>query len=324
MNKSFNDVQLFFEFLTVLNDPEKRKTIDGDVVDLLSNLDSSGKTNAAVELAKIYSWYTKMVDYDGTNFKIKADVIPAEVDTTYAFREGDIDGSFQVQEDDGAWQTIKIHNAATLDENGKVPSSQLPSYVDDVIDCYYDADTGKIYSDAEKTTEITPEGGIIYIDIPTNTTYRWSGTILTPIRGDLVLGEGHDNAYYGDLGKAAYEHSQLTSGNPHNVTKDDIGLGNVENKSSETIRGEITSKNVTDALGYTPADEADMPVDFVGATSSDAGVHGLVPAPESGKNESYLRGDATWGDPVEDFRTKINANTDVFALNRNNKPELLT
>lgn len=36
------------------------------------------------------------------------------------------------------------------------------------------------------------------------------------------------------------------------IGKSDIGLGNVENKSSATIRGEITSKNVTDALGYTP------------------------------------------------------------------------
>lgn len=36
------------------------------------------------------------------------------------------------------------------------------------------------------------------------------------------------------------------------LTKNDIGLGNVENKSSETIRSEITKKNVTDALGYTP------------------------------------------------------------------------
>lgn len=37
-----------------------------------------------------------------------------------------------------------------------------------------------------------------------------------------------------------------------NITKAGIGLGNVENKSSETIRGELTSSNVTTALGYTP------------------------------------------------------------------------
>ena len=37
-----------------------------------------------------------------------------------------------------------------------------------------------------------------------------------------------------------------------NVTKSSIGLGNVENKSSATIRGELTSANVTKALGFTP------------------------------------------------------------------------
>lgn len=36
------------------------------------------------------------------------------------------------------------------------------------------------------------------------------------------------------------------------ITKEDIGLGNVENKSSATIRGELTSSNVENALGYTP------------------------------------------------------------------------
>lgn len=40
--------------------------------------------------------------------------------------------------------------------------------------------------------------------------------------------------------------------NPHDVTKGQLGLGNVENKSSATIRGELTKNNVTNALGYTP------------------------------------------------------------------------
>lgn len=36
------------------------------------------------------------------------------------------------------------------------------------------------------------------------------------------------------------------------LTKSDVGLGNVENKSSATIRSELTKANVTTALGYTP------------------------------------------------------------------------
>ena len=46
--------------------------------------------------------------------------------------------------------------------------------------------------------------------------------------------------------------------NPHSVTKSQVGLGNVENKSSATIRGELTKGNVTTALGFTPANQTDM------------------------------------------------------------------
>ena len=40
--------------------------------------------------------------------------------------------------------------------------------------------------------------------------------------------------------------------NPHSVTKAQVGLGSVENKSSATIRGEITAANVVSALTYIP------------------------------------------------------------------------
>lgn len=40
--------------------------------------------------------------------------------------------------------------------------------------------------------------------------------------------------------------------------KTDMGLGKVENKSSADIRGELTSSDVEDALGFTPADISDV------------------------------------------------------------------
>lgn len=43
-------------------------------------------------------------------------------------------------------------------------------------------------------------------------------------------GEGHEDAYYGDYSKEAYEHSQLRSGNPHNVTLADLGLEGIIDK----------------------------------------------------------------------------------------------
>jgi len=57
------------------------------------------------------------------------------------------------------------------------------------------------------------------------------------------------------LGVKGNSESTYRTGNV-NITKANIGLGNVENKSSATIRSEITSSNVTTALGFTPAHEA--------------------------------------------------------------------
>ena len=47
----------------------------------------------------------------------------------------------------------------------------------------------------------------------------------------LTLGETNTTAYRGDRGKIAYNHSQLTAGNPHGVTKTDVGLDKVDNTS---------------------------------------------------------------------------------------------
>lgn len=110
------------------------------------------------------------------------------------------------------------NGVAELDANGKVPSSQLPSYVDDVLE----------YS-AKSSFPATGESGKIYVDTTTNKTYRWSGSAYVEISESLALGETDSTAYRGDRGKTAYGHSQLTSGNPHNVTKSDVGLGNVGN-----------------------------------------------------------------------------------------------
>lgn len=57
--------------------------------------------------------------------------------------------------------------------------------------------------------------------------------------------------------------------NPHEVTKEQIGLGDVENKNSETIRSEITKENVVSALGYEPP-ETDTT--YENATAENAGL----------------------------------------------------
>lgn len=97
---------------------------------------------------------------------------------------------------------------ATLDDAGKVPASQLPSYVDDVLEGYLKAEDGKFYKEAAYTTAYTPEDGKIYVELSTNKSYRWSGSTYVEIAGGVALGETEQTAYRGDRGKIAYDHSQ--------------------------------------------------------------------------------------------------------------------
>jgi hypothetical protein len=59
---------------------------------------------------------------------------------------------------------------ASLDGGGKVPSSQLPSYVDDVIEV-----------SSFGTLPSTGETGKIYITLDTNKIYRWSGSVYVEV-----------------------------------------------------------------------------------------------------------------------------------------------
>lgn len=105
---------------------------------------------------------------------------------------------------------------AELDENGKVPASQLPSYVDDVIEGYYKESDGKFYEEATYETEIEGEDGKIYISIDSNIQYRWTGSAFSALGGALVLGETSTTAYRGDRGKQAYDVAQ-TVGDVNNL-----------------------------------------------------------------------------------------------------------
>ena len=91
---------------------------------------------------------------------------------------------------------------ATLGADGKVPSSQLPSYVDDVLEGYLNATDGKFYKESTYTTEIPAEAGKIYVDLSNNKTYRWGGTAYAEISASIALGETQGTAYEGSKGAA--------------------------------------------------------------------------------------------------------------------------
>jgi hypothetical protein len=235
-DKTYQNVQLYINF-----NKEVTGTTKQPASVLYSNLDPTGATNMAIEMAKIYSWVNDVFTFTptGTNkISIKDTVLPSSFDTKYQFREGTIAGAFQVQEDDEAWQTISIHGVPTIDANGKILETFLPSYVDDVVEGYYY--DGKFYTSSAHTTEITAETGKIYVDIPSNVTYRYGGTTYVPITN---------------------------------------------------------------------------PVDIMtGATSSTAGVAGLVPAPPAGAQGKFLRGDGTWETVVT---SDIKARQSIDTSNKN-------
>ena len=106
------------------------------------------------------------------------------------------------------------NGVATLDAAGKGPSSQLPSYVDDVLEY-----------DTKSAFPTTGEAGKVYVDKSTNTSWRWSGTTYVQIKGDLVIGTTTGTAADGGIANTHYNNTS----NPHSVTKAQVGLGSVVN-----------------------------------------------------------------------------------------------
>lgn len=86
-----------------------------------------------------------------------------------------------------------------------------------------------------------------------------------------------------------------TTLNQVTLSKDNVGLGNVDNKSSATIRSEITHDNVTTALGYIPVSEDDIDAIKLGGRNL------LKDSHKSVSNGSYATADYYFGDrpPLE-------------------------
>ena len=180
---------------------------------------------------------TGSVSFDGTkNVSITATVADDSHDHVISNidgLQGALDGKAPAEHSHSYIPTSQkgvANGVATLDSDGKVPSSQLPS---DVLE--YD-----------KYASFTAEGetGKIYIAKDTNKTYRWDGSKYVEISTSLALGTTSSTAFRGDQGKTAYTHSTITSGNPHGVTYQDLHL--TTEKWQFTIEGQTNpvTKNI--------------------------------------------------------------------------------
>ena len=198
---------------------------------------------------------------------------------------------------------------AELDANGKVPSSQLPSYVDDVIEGYKSG--ADFFEDSAHTAskKITGETGKIYVDLSTNVTYRWSGTAYVEISASLALGETGATAYRGDRGKIAYDHSQsahartdataVASSTTNGKIKINGAETTVYSHPTYTSKTSGLYKITVDATGHVSATAAVAKADLTGIGDFSSTEKGLVPSPGSSNTGKFLRGDGTWQTPTD-------------------------
>lgn len=141
--------------------------------------------------------------------------LPPVIEPTVVLSVGQNSGFIATQEETQILLDLKADLVG-----GLVPSAQLPPAVDEILE----------YTDSS-FFPVTGVSNKYYLDLTTNKTYRWSGSVYVPINEGIALGETSSTAYRGDRGKIAYDHSLVTTGNPHNVTKSDVGLSAVDNTS---------------------------------------------------------------------------------------------
>lgn len=186
-----------------------------------------------------------------------------------------------------------VNGVATLDSSGTVPASQLPSYVDDVLEFATLA-----------AFPATGEQGKIYVALNTNKTYRWGGStyiVITASPGSTdEVAEGSTNLYFTNARvRAAISATQnlsynsttgvftgpdlsgyltsATAATTYQAKSNDLtaiaGLAGTSGLLKKTAAGTwsldtssyltgITSAQVTTALGFTPYDSTN-PSSFI-------------------------------------------------------------
>lgn len=161
---------------------------------------------------------------------------------------------------------------AELDASGKVPSTQLPSYVDDVIEGYFY--NNGFYKEAAHTTAITGESGKIYVDLSGGRkVYRWSGSAFVEIPIGLALGETSSTAYRGDYGAAAYVHA---------VTNKGISAASGLYKITTNSEGHITATTAVEKADITALGIPESDTTYSTGSSSASGLTKLYTSYGSG------------------------------------------
>ena len=212
-----------------------------------------------------------------------------------------------------------VNGLAELDDVGKVPSSQLPAYVDDVIelltmsdvapaecaegDMYYNTTSKKIFTatgtNTWSTTGEDPERSVIYVALDDNYTYRWSGSTMVNL-GNPVSAATESTAGIAEI---------ATSGEVATGTDDDkivtplklAGAFNTYDSASRTL----TNKTI---------DADNNSISELTTSNLKSGVIGTVVRATTSASDTVIPSEKAVAEAIKDFITGIDSNDVVTAL----------
>jgi hypothetical protein len=261
--------------------------------------------------------------------------IPADFDVNILTALDGVTSNVQTQLDAKVNLTSvgSAYGIASLDGNGKVPSAQLPSYVDDVLE-FVDL----------ASLPTTGSTGILYVTTNDNSIHRWSGSTYINIatgsgvtipnlivgdgttglvavdtstsRLDLVAGSNVNITYNDDTNAVTISTTGTLSGNadtasslltPRTISTTGDGTWSVSFNGSSNVSSSLTLASVG-----TPGTYTKVTTDTKGrVTSGTTLITGDIPSLDAAKITSgtlstarlgsgtastttYLRGDGTW------------------------------
>lgn len=314
---------------TIANVTDLQETIDGLEQDI------AGKANASHTHDDRYFTETEVTDKLAT-----------KADTEHQHAASDITSGTFALDRIPTITDAKISGMSASKLTGTIPTANLPSYVDDVVE-------GETTSDFPETGE----AGKIYVATSTNKTYRWGGSSYVEISASLALGTTSSTAFRGDYGNTAYQHATAkgaafgsglykitTNAQGHvtaatAVTKSDITALGIPGQDTNTtytlssfgITATAAELNKLDGvtttateLNYVDGVTSNIQTQLNGKAASShthsnatTAAAGFLPK-LGGGTTNYLRADGTWAKPPD-----TNTNT-TYTLSKSGSTITLT
>ena len=151
----------------------------------------------------------------------------------------------------GAYDANANQSLATLGSDGHIPAAQLPSFVDDIVEVQ---NMAADYSSCDlvpgqSSTAALGQTNVIYVDVDTNLTYRYSNNLYVEISKSLALGTTSSTAFAGDRGLAleTWKNSMTTS--TGNISKPANTNGVIQVNETTITVFELVKSEIETVLG---------------------------------------------------------------------------